>query len=136
MFCLNDYQQKLLHEAFLLACDHPKVARSKICAIIAKRKKVLAYGFNQSKSHTFQAKYARRYQAIHPHAEIDAIKNALKRLSKEDLVGADLYVARAKRNKANTEFIHANAKPCSGCQKAIVEFGIKNVFYTQDEVQL
>jgi len=44
------------------------------------------------KSHPFQKRWAPHPEAIYTHAEIDAIRNALKR--DEDLTRCTLYIAR------------------------------------------
>ena len=125
-------QQKILDHLLLLAHDSVKTARAKIVAAIVKNNKVISYGFNQNKTHTLQARYTRRYQAVYIHAEIDAIKNALRKIPVEDFVKCDLYVARSRYVAGEKKvLISGLAKPCLGCQKAIVAFGFRNVFYTE-----
>jgi deoxycytidylate deaminase len=51
----------------------------------------------------------------------------------DDLSRCTLIVVRVKRKFSEQNkniFQKTIAKPCSGCYKCIVEFGIKNVFYT------
>ena len=80
------------------------------------------------KSDPFQARYAKNSECIYLHAEIHAIKNALKHVSVNELSKASLYVLRVRKEDG----MWAMSKPCSGCMRAIAEFGIRNVFYTDD----
>ena len=128
---MNEQQRKRLDHLLELAHDSPKHFRSKIVAMVVKRNNNISYGFNQRKTHTFQVQYNKNYHAVFVHAEIDAIKNALRKISVNDLSKCDLYVARSKYEEGKKEVLLPGlAKPCVGCQKAIVAFGFKNVFYT------
>jgi deoxycytidylate deaminase len=92
----------------------------------------VSYGFNSRKSHPLQYRYSKHEKATCIHAEIDAIKNALRRVTVDQLRGAFLYVARAKSpapGKAKT--LKGLAKPCIGCARAIGAFGINNVHWTE-----
>ena len=82
-------------------------------------------GFNSRKTHPLQARFSSNPQAIHLHAEIDAIQRAV-RLIGPDLSRFDMYVARVYRDGEK-----ALAKPCEGCMGAISAFGIRNVFWTE-----
>lgn len=112
----------LLNKIALLS-DHPKFQMS---AIIVRRNTILGVGCNKMKSHPFQAKYRKNIDAIFLHAEVNAIKNALRDHSIDDLVGSTMYVLR-KTSKG-----YGLAKPCDGCMRAIVEFGIGEVIYSNN----
>ena len=128
---MNEAQKKILDELLLLAHDTPKLFRVRIVAAVVRRNKIISYGFHQNKTHTFQSKYSKRPESIYIHAEIDAIKNALRKISVNDLSKCDLYVARSKYEEGKKEVLLPGlAKPCKGCQRAIDTFGCKNVFYT------
>lgn len=101
------------------AIAHPGCANAKVVAAIV-RKRILAFGFNNYKTHPLQKQYARNPASLCLHAEIDAIA----RLGHQ-AKGADLYVARVLKNGTP-----AMAKPCQGCVRAIAAFGIRNVYYT------
>lgn len=104
---------------------------AKVSACIVQRGVPLEIGTNRNKSHPFQLKYSRNKESIFLHAEISAIKNAMRFLSLDDLEHTDLYVCRMKNIKGN--MVYGLAKPCEGCMKAIVEFGIKTVYFTTNE---
>lgn len=93
----------------------------------------ISEGYNQKKSHPFQARFSSNEHAIFLHAETDAIRKALAVLNVSTLPNCVLYVARAKwENEKKKNLIQGMAKPCEGCQKAIATFGIRTVYYTLD----
>lgn len=106
-----------------------KIARKlphkyKLCAIITDKKdNILGIGTNSyTKSHPKQASYAKLCgcsERIYLHAEIDAITRI--RSGKPHRI----YISRAR----GKEEVGA-AKPCSICELAIREAGIKEVIYT------
>ena len=118
-----------LHE---IAYAHNGVSGAKVAACIAYGNKVISYGLNSRKTHPLQKKWGRNIQAIAIHAEIDAIKNALRHIDVEELKHTTLYVARSKKDGS-----YGLAKPCigpdgCGCQSAIAAFGIQRVIWTTD----
>lgn len=108
--------------------DMPQAGNQTLAAAVVKSNKIIAFGYNQRKTHPMQLRFARNEQSIYLHAEIDAIKNALKEVSVEDLSNCILYVVRTKK-----DFSEGLAKPCKGCKMAIATFGIKKVIYTTNE---
>jgi deoxycytidylate deaminase len=123
-------KEKLFNTMFALAQSLDKVANARIVAAITLKNDVISFGFNQRKSHPFQKKYSVNEDSIYLHAEVDAIKNALKVIS--DLKNCSLFVSRVKFNKKGGPFVPGISCPCEGCKKAIVAFGIKKVFYTEN----
>ena len=105
-----------------IARDQPRVFGVRIVAAIYKGNRLVSYGFNSHKSHPFQRQWAPHPEAIYTHAEVDAIRNALKR--DEDLTRCILYVARW------TNQGQALAEPCDGCRAAIKAFGIKKTYWS------
>ena len=129
---LTKKQKRLLKTAFYLASLHPRNARASVCAIVARKGKVVSYGFNKMNTHPLQAKYSKNPKSIFIHAEIDAIRNALFKYSSGELTECEIYIARAKLNEPGGKPVPAMACPCVGCQKAIGAFELKGVFYTED----
>ena len=128
------------HKHIETATTHAKstdrVAGARASAVLALRGRIIAFGTNQRKSHPFQAEYGKNPEAIYLHAEINAIKNALRMgYTVDDLRKATLYIARAKKAGPvpADPFIWGLAKPCTGCRRCIADFGIKRVLYTTDE---
>lgn len=106
--------------------DHPQ--HNMACAIVI-RNKIISFGYNRLKTDPFQARFGKNPDSIYLHAEIHAIKNALRRVSVDDLKRADLFVMRVMTGKTRWGM----AKPCPGCMRAVAEFGIRNVWYTNQD---
>ena len=124
----SDKDLKVLTLLSKMAEAVPPIRSARIAAAIVIKNDIVSFGINQMKTHPFQAKYARNDQAVYIHAENAAIMRALKKVDKEELRNATLYVARVK--KPNNMW--GMACPCEGCQKAIDKFGIKKVVYTEN----
>lgn len=121
---------KLL-EKLALTTDHPT---AKLAACITYKRKFISFGVNRMKSHPFQMKYSRNDSSIFIHAEIAVIKNALRELSLDELRKSTLYVCRVRHPSAQDHsYVSGLARPCQGCMRAIVEFGIPRVIFTTDE---
>lgn len=116
---------KRLHDLLTVAHDMSDFDKHKHAAAIYIGNKMISFGVNQLKSHPLQKKFGTNGDAIYLHAEVDAIRNALKRVNVYDLRNATLYVTKSKQGVAGM------SKPCVGCQRAIMHFGIKNVFWTE-----
>jgi len=119
-----------------LAIDTSGVAngRVRMAAGIVYKKHLVATGVNSYKTHPIMNGEGYRNGQVYLHAEMDAIRNALRLITTEQLTKCDLYVVRVKRpHIASKSWIHGLAKPCPGCKKAIANFGLKNVFWTEDQ---
>lgn len=118
------------------AIDNDINMRHKLAAGIVYKKSLVALGLNSYKTHPLMLRYGKNDQSLFLHAEIDVIKNALKTLEVSDLEQCDLYVYRVKKAaQYSPRWITGLARPCSGCQRAIEAFGVRNVFYTTDHGQ-
>ena len=104
--------------------------RYRLAAAVVIRGRVISFGYNRMKTDPMQAKYCVNKERIYMHAEIHAIKNALRHISVDELKRATLLVLRTREDTASG---WGMAKPCEGCMRAIAEFGIRNVKYTNDE---
>ncbi len=127
--------KKHLDLLFNMARDVAPVRSAKIASSIVIKNKIIAFGTNKYKTHPFQASYGVNKDSICLHAEIDVIKNALKRVDVDDLKRSTLYIARVKKEMVSPgqcNEVWGIVKPCDGCMKAIINFGIKKVFYTTD----
>jgi tRNA(Arg) A34 adenosine deaminase TadA len=114
-----------------IAIANPKVSGAKLAAAIVYKNKIVSVGVNSMKSSPLQAKYATNKDlSIYLHAEISAIKNALRQIDVEDFKKVSLYVCRVKYDILTNSIVYGLAKPCSGCMRAIFEFDIKKVYYT------
>lgn len=115
---------QLLDKIALLS-DHP---RFQMAAALINRNSILGIGCNRMKSHPFQAKYSKNGESIYLHAEIHALKNAIRDYSLDALRGSTMIVLRRKIRKQ-----HGLAKPCDGCMRALVEFGISSAIYSTED---
>lgn len=104
-------------------------SRFKLAAMIVHKNIPVSIGFNSYKTDPFQAKFGKNELAICLHAEINAIKKSLNILSPKELKESSLFIARVKNYDRDTGI----AKPCIGCQKAILEFNLKHVLWTTDD---
>ena len=118
-----------------LAVENPGVRnRFKLAAGIVYRNHLIATGVNSCKTHPLMLQFGKNSEALFIHAEIDAIKNALRLITQDQLAKCDMYVVRVKRPDNDLKnWQHAMARPCSGCQRAIISFGLKNIYYTTED---
>lgn len=123
---------RLFDTLFTLAQDHDDGVKTSVVAAIVNRKTIVSFGFNQRKTHPLQAKYAKNEHAIFLHAEIDAIRKAMKRGA--DLTKCDLYIMRTKHTgpKPGDPITTAMARPCAGCQEAIADMGFRAIYYSTE----
>ena len=129
---MNRHERRL-NDLFNLARDHHPQDLASIVASIYISNRLVSYGFNSRKTHPLQYKYSKNSQAICIHAEIDAIRNALRVVDHSVLSSATMYIARAKSPAPRKpKSLMGMAKPCSGCARAIAAFGIRNVYFTED----
>jgi deoxycytidylate deaminase len=122
---MNDKRlHKVLSNLAEVAAATPKVSNFRVAAAILYKNRIISYGVNSYKTSPFQKRYSKNEYAIHFHAEIAAIKNSLRYLTVDQLSKAQLIVCRINVNGL------AMSKPCTGCQRAIAEFGIRDVYYS------
>ena len=108
--------------------------REKFAAAVVYRNRIISVGMNSMKSHPMAAKYGKNEHAIFLHAEVAAIKNALREMEVDDLSKCDIYITRVKKEKPfSKKFVWGLSKPCPGCERAIAEFGLKRTIYTCDD---
>lgn len=129
----NSKNSKHIDMLAKIAAAVEPVAQARIAAAIFYKNNLISIGINQKKTHPFQAQFGKNKDSIYLHAEIDAIKNALKFISVDELSRCSLYICRVKYDgKEKTNIIYGLSKPCSGCSRAIVNFNIKKVIYSLD----
>ena len=120
-------QDKIVSLLKRVAETSDNIGNAKLAAGIYYRKNLVALGVNSAKTHPMQAKYS-VIPGAYVHAEMAAIINALKKISVEELKKSTLYVTRIKK-----DYSVGLSKPCAACQAAIFSFGIKTVFYTEND---
>ena len=129
---MKKVNEGILHTLSKVAAANPG-QREKLAAAVVCRNKIISIGINSMKSHPMAAKYGKNEHAVFLHAEVAAIKNALREIDVDDFSKCDIYITRVKKEAPFTKkFVWGLAKPCAGCERAIAEFGLKRVIYTCD----
>lgn len=129
---MNKTQERIIHTLVTIAADLPYVINTKMCAAIVRRTRIISLGFNKTGTSRLQRRFKKNAHALCCHAEIDAIQNALKRYTQEDLKRCDIYVIRVRKPYQGGPYLTGIAKPCKGCQKAIKHYGIRAVIYSEN----
>ena len=107
--------------------------RVPMAAGIIYKKHLIATGVNQPKTHPLMLTEGYRNDQRFRHAEVDAIRNALRLVTAEQLKRCELHIVRVKRpHIASKAWVHGLAKPCEGCANVIENYGIKKVYWTED----
>lgn len=107
--------------------------RVPMAAGIVYKRHLIATGTNQPKTHPLMMSEGYREDQLFRHAEVDAILNALRLITAEQLKQCELRVVRVKRPyNASKTWVHGLAKPCKGCANVIQNFGITKVYWTED----
>jgi len=107
--------------------------RVPMAAGIVYKKHLVATGTNQPKTHPLMMTQGYRADQLYMHAEVDAIRNALRLITPAQLAECNIHVVRVKRPYSGSKrWVHGLAKPCEGCANVIENFGIKKVFWTSD----
>jgi tRNA(Arg) A34 adenosine deaminase TadA len=134
---MNRHERRLGQLAKIADGIEP-VAAAKIVAAVVRKNDIIGFGTNLNKSDPLQARFAKNPSAIYLHAEIAALKHALKTNPLSHVRGSTLYIARARLMTCDDGFMSCwgNSKPCVGCQRALNLYKIKNVFYTLDSSDL
>lgn len=124
----NDRNRSRLNELAKIAQGQTMCSGACVTACLVLGGKTISYGSNKKKTHPFQKRFMKNSESIYLHAETDCINNAIKNSAFKDLSKAKMYICRVKKDGS-----WGLAKPCSGCMKAIVTFGIREVYYSTDE---
>lgn len=117
-----------------VAIATPKISGAKVAAAIVYKNRIVSVGVNSYKTSPLQAKFAtNKGLSICLHAEIAAIRNALRLMHVDDISRTAMYICRIKSNERGS-LQYGIAKPCPGCTRALAEFGIKKIFYSTEEM--
>ncbi len=114
------------------------VNNHRLAAGVFIKRDLVAVGWNRLKTDVFQMKYGKNADSIFIHAEIDAIKRAIRQLTNNHYLSyrfspaSTLVVIRYDAKSQRLKM----AKPCAGCQRAISDFEIGRVLYSNDTGEL
>lgn len=95
-----------------LSSDHHQ---HQMACIIAKGNKLISIGVNKLKTHP---------ASQHPYRSLHAEVSALIKADPNELIGAQAYIYREKKNGEL-----GNSRPCNSCFLALQEAGICSIFY-------
>lgn len=130
---VTDRDIKIMNVLRNMVLDVAPVRSARLIAAVAHRGNILSFGSNSMRSHPFQQRFGRNSDAMFWHAETNAIYNFLRRHNSDDLSKTSLYVMRIKRpSESSKNWVLGMSRPCKGCQKCIMDFGIPRVIYTTD----
>jgi deoxycytidylate deaminase len=130
---VTDRDIKIMNVLRNMVEDVPPVRSARLIAAVAHRGNILSFGSNSMRSHPFQQRFGRNSDAMFWHAETNAIYNFLRHHNSDDLSKTSLYVMRIKRpSESSKNWVLGMSRPCKGCQKCIMDFGIPRVIYTTD----
>ena len=108
--------------------------RVPMAAGIVYKRQLIATGTNQPKTHPLMMSEGYRDDQKFRHAEVDAIRNALRIVTPAQLAQCEMHIVRVKRpHIRSNKWVYGLAKPCTGCANIIDKYGIKRVFWTEDE---
>jgi deoxycytidylate deaminase len=116
-----------------LAIENPGTrTRYKMSAGIVHRRDLVSTGVNSYKSHPLMTGPGYNSEQIFMHAEVDAVRNALRLINQNDLSECAIYVVRVKRSRDLKGWQYGMARPCRGCTRMIASFGIDSVWWSED----
>ena len=92
----------------------------KVGAVVARGRRIISAGFNQTKTHPFTLKL-RNSMITCLHAEMHACLG----VDENSLRGASIYVVRLRRDGTLSM-----AKPCEACTQMLSKLGVKKAYYT------
>lgn len=106
--------------AAILNAQYSNVKVAMHGAVVVHRGKIVGNGYNKYKID--DPSHGNRYSI---HAEVDAINNALRKISYENLTKCILIVVRVnKSGEINGSY------PCQCCRNTIIQRGLKSCFYS------
>ena len=136
----SNYDLKMFEQARIEA-ERSDFKPFKLGCVITYKGHIIGRGHNSVKSNPLQKKYNRKYRHFNCvrgeyirdsiHAEIAALSSVPYAVGKDiNWAKVNLYVFRLCPGKKRG---YGNARPCPACMGAIRDFGIKNVFFSDED---
>jgi len=117
-----------------VSIPYPVKTNARLAACVVYKNDIVSFGINEMKSHPFQAKWGTNKEAIFLHAEVSAIKNALKQISLKEFEKSTLYVCRVRyEDWTKQKIVFGLSRPCDGCIRCISTFNLRSVYYSLDD---
>lgn len=134
MIRIDRPNQRVIDMLTRLAIENPGIkTRYKMSAGIVYRRHLVATGVNSYKSHPLMTGPGYKSEQIFMHAEVDAIRNALRLVDQQTLSQCAVYVLRVKRSRDQQGWQLGTAKPCQGCTRVIASFGIERAWWSHNQ---
>lgn len=114
------------------ASEMSDFGKQAIGAVITYKGHVVSSAWNTSRTSPLQKHYNqfRRMQGGNIQHKLHAEIHALSKIKNLDIDPRKLNIYVYREHKSG---IRACAKPCPSCQKALIDAGIKNVYYTDED---
>lgn len=133
MNLIDQPNNKIIEMLTRLALENPGTrSRKKMAAGIVYRRHLVATGVNSYKTHPLMVSPGYHREQIYLHAEVDAIRNALRVISQSQLAKSSIYIVRVRRKRDLSGYEYGMARPCLGCSRVIAEFGISSVWWSEN----
>lgn len=116
--------------------------RFHVGAVMAYKGHIIGRGHNSSKTHPMQQEYDIRYRDFNNHANGEFIRHSIHAEvaclnSISYVVGRDVNWSKVKiyvyRMAPGKKLGYGLAKPCPACMAALRDYGIRKVYYTDDD---
>lgn len=123
----------------ILAAEKSNLKVANHGAVVVFRGKVISYGYNK-----LCVENKNKVNRWSIHAEVDAINNALRKISSDDLTKSTLIVIRLLKDGSDIKEINqptsvknqqicnriSYSKPCQNCTNFIIRHGLKKCYYS------
>lgn len=137
---INSFDRSMFHQAYLEATKST-FNRFHVGAVIAYKNRIIGRGHNSEKTHPMQQEYNRRYRKFNNNDNGDFIKHSIHAeiasiCSVPYVVGKDVDWSKAKiyvyRICPGKKRGYGNARPCPACMGCIKDYGIRQVYFTDE----
>lgn len=122
--------KKILRRMVKTAAKHQPVAGHRVYCEIWNSGQRITWGSNHE-THFNDPRYMKNDDAVGMHAEVSALLRAEN--TPMTMRGAVALVARARKTERGGQFVAGLAKPCPGCMRALSDYGVAEVYWTENQ---
>lgn len=126
---MSNVHEVILRRMVKTASKQTPVAGHRVRCEVWRNGELVSFGTNRL-THFNDERYMKNPDVVGMHAEVAALLSAETR--PYEVVGATVYVARAKKTQRAGIFVAGLARPCTGCMRALRDFGVAVVHWTND----
>lgn len=117
-------RNNFIEEAIMYA-EMSKLKVANHGAIVIFRGKIVGRGYNK-----YCVENVNKINRWSIHAEVDAINNALRKISRDDLRKSTLIVVRKLKDNTQIDKEITFSAPCKDCANFIIKNGLKRCYYS------